>query len=554
MAFDYEAYEHALEHLTYGMENITDPFEQANLDAMEPACRILRIAHLVLEYYDNPKKYAINESTIVLNYIDGEYDERREYRVKKNTNGGNIAVYRIYQRTGDEDWTSEEIQRIKSFLTMLFMYNGRVKVLNMVERLVFYDSATGIPNLTYCLKKMDEKIAQGRALEYGVCYFNLKKFGYVNDQVGRDVGTEVMSKFAHILQGMLSDDEYVGRIGGDNFVCFFKKENVEIVKDYVIGTDIVYNDSGDSVNISTRAGFYMINDSSDRTTDIMDKVSVAVGMAKNVLFRDYVFYDDKIAKNCNETKEIEKVFSEAMEKEEFKVFYQPKVELKKYGLYGAEALCRWYRNGSLVPPAKFVPQLEANGAIRFLDFYMLEHVCKDIRRWIDEGRKVVKVSVNFSRRHLSDKDLVNKIVDIIDRYNVPRKYIEVELTETINDAEYADLKRVVNGLHDKGIAISVDDFGTGYSSLSVIRDLPWSIIKIDKCFLPTEEDENDYKYTLLKHVIAMIRGMGAECIVEGVETLEQVRLLKENNCFLVQGYYFDRPLPMEEFERKLMRA
>ena len=554
MAFDYEAYEHALEQLTYGMETITDPFDNANLEAIRPVCKILRIAHLVLDYYDNPKKFAMHDGTKVLNYSDGEYDENRGYRVQKNTNGGNVAVYRIYQRTGDENWTSEEMQRIKGFLTMLFMYNGRTKVLNMVERLVFYDSATGMPNLAYCLKKMDEEIAQGKILEYGVCYFNLKKFGYVNDQVGRDLGTEVMSKFVHILQGMLGDDEYVGIIGGDNCVCFFKKGNMEMVKDYVIGTDIVYNDSGDSVYVSTRAGFYMINDSSDRTSDIMDKVSVAVGMAKNVLFRDFVFYDDKIAKNCNETKEIEKVFADAMKNEEFKVFYQPKVELKKYGLYGAEALCRWYRNGSLVPPVKFIPQLEANGSIRFLDFYMLEHVCKDIRRWLDEGRKVVKVSVNFSRRHLSDKDLVDKIVDIIDRYNVPRKYIEIELTETINDAEYADLKNVVNGLHDKGVTVSVDDFGTGYSSLSVIRDLPWNIIKIDKCFLPTEEDENDYKYMLLKHLIAMIRGMGAECIVEGVETLEQVRLLKENNCFLVQGYYFDRPLPMEEFERKLMRA
>ena len=250
-------------------------------------------------------------------------------------------------------------------------------------------------------------------------------------------------------------------------------------------------------------------------------------------------------------KMIEATLPEAIEREEFRVYYQPKILLKDYRLIGAEALCRWFQNGKIVAPGEFVPVLEQSKLICLLDFYMLEHVCRDIRRWLDEGKKVVTVSVNLSRIHMGDMDLLENILSIIDKYQVPHEYIEIELTETGTDVDFKNLKTLVSGLRGAGISTSVDDFGTGYSSINLIRELPWSVLKIDKSFLPGKE-EDDQKLIMIKHLIALAQDMDIECIVEGVETVEQVKLLKESNCYLAQGYYFDKPLPVQEFEEKLL--
>ena len=252
--------------------------------------------------------------------------------------------------------------------------------------------------------------------------------------------------------------------------------------------------------------------------------------------------------------EIEKIFPNAIENEEFQVYYQPKVDLRDYRLTGAEALCRWFHNGEMMPPYKFIPVLEQSDAICTLDFYMLEHVCRDIRRWLHEGKRAVRVSVNLSRRHMGNPNLLSYILDIINRYQVPHEFIEIELTETTTDVDFKDLRMVVGGLVDRGIHTAVDDFGIGYSSLNLIRELPWSVLKIDRSFLPTEGNWNTQTATVLKHLIALAKSMGVDCIAEGVETVEQISLLKENDCLLAQGFYFDKPLPKAEFEERLIAA
>lgn len=249
--------------------------------------------------------------------------------------------------------------------------------------------------------------------------------------------------------------------------------------------------------------------------------------------------------------DIERIFSEAISNKEFLAYYQPKVLLTEYKLAGAEALCRWQHDGKLVPPFDFIPVLEESELICILDFYMLELVCKDIRRWLDEKKNVVKVSVNLSRRNIGTPNLLERIVEIIDKYEVPHEYIQIELLESATDIDSHSLKLLVKGLHEKSISTAVDDFGTGYSSLNLIRRLPWNEIKIDKSLLPEDQDKDTEKYTMFKHLLSMFYDMGLNCIVEGVETLEQIRLLKANNCFMAQGFYFDKPLPVNEFETRM---
>ena len=252
---------------------------------------------------------------------------------------------------------------------------------------------------------------------------------------------------------------------------------------------------------------------------------------------------------------VRRHFEEALEKEYFHAFYQPKVDVKTGKIIGAEALCRWIYEGSVVPPMEFIPILEQNTDICRLDFYMLDRVCKDIRSWLDKGLNVVRVSVNLSRKHLLDVDLLEHLMRVIDKNKVPYKYIEIELTETTTEVEYKKLRRLVEGLREVGISTAVDDFGVGYSSLNLIRELPWNVLKIDRSLLPGVGNDNRKMSNLMfRHIAAMAKDMGLECITEGVETADQVEVLKKNDCPYAQGFFYDKPLPVEEFEERLKKG
>jgi EAL domain-containing protein (putative c-di-GMP-specific phosphodiesterase class I) len=283
----------------------------------------------------------------------------------------------------------------------------------------------------------------------------------------------------------------------------------------------------------------------------MGKIMYAYNTARNGGHTNIIFFDEKMSYEKEYAKRIQQHFTEALRNNEFQVFYQPKVNINGE-MCGAEALCRWFRNGEVVQPVKFIPVLEETSDICKLDFYMLEQVCSHIRKWIDEGREVVRVSVNLSRKHMMDVTLLDSIMDIIERYNIPHEYIEIELTETNTDVEFKDLQRIVGGLQKERIYTSVDDFGMGYSSLNLIRVIPWNVIKVDRCFLPCGEGNTDSTCNIMfKHVVSMAKEMGLECIVEGVETSAQLEVLRENDCELAQGYLFDKPMPVEEFEKRL---
>lgn len=240
-------------------------------------------------------------------------------------------------------------------------------------------------------------------------------------------------------------------------------------------------------------------------------------------------------------------FAEAMANKEFKVYYQPKVNLKTYTINGAEALSRWVKGGELIAPDDYIPALEESEQIEQLDFFVLDEVCKELKKRLDEHKKVVQISVNFSRVHIGKPNLLERIVDTIDRHSVPHSFIQIELTESASDLGFDELRDLILGLRDEGISTAVDDFGTGFSSLRLISDLPWNVLKIDRSLLHEASREDASEHLILSHIISMVRDIGMECIVEGVETPEDIKLLKQNDCFTAQGYYFDRPLKTEDF-------
>lgn len=555
MIFDYKAYSRLLNEFIIEGEKIEQYRDPAFNKILEPICKFLRISRISSAVFDSTCDSAIIKSAPHIYYDDGNADSTRVLKFTENNVRACKANYSFMQSKSGQDWSDEEVQQIEAFEKLIYTFCDRSYASTIAKDLSMFDNDLMVYPLTFFLATVKNLIRQGRIGEFGGVYFNIKHFSSINDRFGRDCATNIMKQFIHGIQEKILYEECICRVGGDNFVVLFKKDNLNIIKNYLSGMPITFNDE-EAVTVTTTAGYYMIPEATESATDVMDRISTAYQLAKSVYKRPFLFYDDEIMQHQTHVKEIEMMFPIAIENEEFKVFYQPKTQLNNYQLAGAEALCRWFRNGKVISPGEFIPVLEGSKAICTLDFYMLDHVCRDIRRWLDEGREAVKVSVNLSRLHLGDEDLLESILRIIDKYKVPHHFIEIELTETTTDVDYKELKKIVYGLREQDISTSVDDFGVGYSSLNLIREMPWNVLKIDKSFLPTQEEENNdpSKVKMLRHIITMSQDLGLECIVEGVETAEQVKLLKDCKCYLAQGFYFDRPLPVKEFEQKLESA
>lgn len=555
MIFDYKAYSRLLNEFIIEGEKIEQYRGPAFNKILEPICKFLRISRISSAVFDSTCDSAIIKSAPHIYYDDGNADSTRVLKFTENNVRACKANYSFMQSKSGQDWSEEEVQQIEAFEKLIYTFCDRSYASTIAKDLSMFDNDLMIYPLTFFLATVKNLIRQGRIGEFGGVYFNIKHFSSINDRFGRDCATNIMKLFIHGILEKILYEECICRVGGDNFIVLFKKDNLNIIKNYLSGMPITFND-GETVTVTTTAGYYMIPEATESATDVMDRISTAYQLAKSVYKRPFLFYDDEIMQHQTHVKEIEMMFPSAIENEEFKVFYQPKTQLNNYQLAGAEALCRWFRNGKVISPGEFIPVLEGSKAICTLDFYMLDHVCRDIRRWLDEGREAVKVSVNLSRLHLGDEDLLESILRIIDKYKVPHHFIEIELTETTTDVDYKELKKIVYGLREQDISTSVDDFGVGYSSLNLIREMPWNVLKIDKSFLPTQEEEDNdpSKVKMLRHIITMSQDLGLECIVEGVETAEQVKLLKDCKCYLAQGFYFDRPLPVKEFEQKLESA
>lgn len=541
------------------MNHLQDEQDPKIQTILKGVCALLEISEVIVWFYETPMREAMGQGDFT--ELFGTLPRMgREARMQCRyvTGGGNIVRYDVYAKDGGGAWTQWQETEIAALVDTIFSYHGKIRTGRIAERLTFWDMDFALPNLRYYMRTIAEKIAKKQLIGYVACVYNLKRFSVVNELVGRDAGTQIMIRYAKGLEAMYDSDELVCHLGGDNFLTLFRADKLEMVQNYFRGVPVVYDElSGESVSVSATAGFYVISDLTGihGPDDVMEGAYASSNMARKSDKTDIVFWNEQIREKQFQKKKIEDMFPTSLQNEEFKVYYQPKFSLEdEYRLVGAEALCRWVHDGKMIYPDQFIPILEQSINICKLDFYMLDHVCRDIKRWLDTGEKVVKVSVNLSRKHLTDQNLLTHILEIIDGNEIPHEYIEIELTETTTDVDFKDLKRVASGLHECGISTSVDDFGMGYSSLNLIRDVSWDVLKVDKSFLPETEDSNDdntKKGIMLKYVIKMAQELGLQCIVEGVETEEHIQLLKKNNCYLAQGYYFDKPLPVEIFEKRL---
>jgi EAL domain-containing protein (putative c-di-GMP-specific phosphodiesterase class I) len=228
---------------------------------------------------------------------------------------------------------------------------------------------------------------------------------------------------------------------------------------------------------------------------------------------------------------------------------QPKYGLKSRHIEGAEALIRWNsKEFGFIYPDEFIPLCEKNGFVVELDFFILEEVCKAMRRWIDDGKTPVVISVNQSRLHLNYDDFIWRLREIVDKYEIPYEYIELELTESVFTENAEQLIKVMQKLHEIGFKLSIDDFGSGYSSLNMLKDIPADVVKIDREFFNGTVNSEKGR-AVISTVVDLAKNLNMEVISEGVETVEQVEFLSGIDCAMVQGFYFAKPMTIEAFEK-----
>ena len=514
---------------------------------------MFRLAKGVTHFYKNPGDEQCGVGETMISYDIGAENIKPVHTVRFVTKLLAITTMTVYMTEDEEQLTEEELFKVDLTMRIALAFISRNRLQVMAEELAFFDDM-GFRNIRSFFRFLAWNSKPGDFNGMAAIQYNLRHFALVNEGYGRSGGDMVLKNHYKYIVNLIGKGCMVSRLGGDTFVCVCRQTDLPELLEYLDDAVVLANPNGKTVNISASAGVFKIPEgyTVGNPNDIMGKIIQAYQIAQTGENGHIVFYSDMMLTMKERAKKICKMLPDALKNNEFHVFYQPKVNINTGEICGAEALCRWFHDGQILSPMEFIPILERTSEICKVDFHMLDQVCSHLRKWLDAGKKAGRISVNFSRRHMANPDLVDQIIEIIDRHSVPHEYIEIELTETTTDVEFRDLKRVVEDLQEHGLCTTVDDFGMGYSSLNLIRVVPWNVLKVDRVFVPLDDEATDSaRCIMFKHVIAMAKELGLECIIEGVETNAQVKILRDFGCDKVQGYLFDKPLPIEDFEQRL---
>lgn len=425
-----------------------------------------------------------------------------------------------------------------------------------LESMAFVDPVTGCRSFGKFKLDVIDLINNNRDMQYIMVKLDITDFRLFNEIHSLSTGNKLLQALSDSISSSIDNelDAYC-RIYADEFALFiscsteydyFRKK--KLFDDELALRCREFSDA----KLVLPKGRYTLQADDTEFEKIYENVNFAHRAAKNGDIKE-VYFDGKVKELAVREHEIEYRMEAALAAGEFHMFLQPKYRLKDEKMVGAEALIRWIEaSGGMVYPNEFIPLFERNGFIAKIDFFMFEEACKTIKCWIDSGISPIAISVNFSRRHLNNEHFVSHLVKIAVKYHIPHSLLEIELTETAMLENITVLEDVLDQLHDAGFTLSMDDFGTGYSSLGLLKNIPVDVIKIDKAFFDATRDLNRTK-TVITSVMEMARKLKISTVAEGVETQENIDLLREAGCEIVQGYYYAKPMPLDQLEAKLIR-
>ena len=462
-----------------------------------------------------------------------------------------IAATHIYPAKGNE-FSPEALAEVQFFASIIEALFEHSKLTDLIYQATITDAATGVHNPHYLVQMGNMLEGKGLLSKYTAFFINLKNFKYVNKSLGPEPSNRVLTIYAQSAKAFLKEGEVFVRLGGDNFFALiFSERTNDFLNKFVIfpinerkqGSELI-------VQVMARMGVYRAIEG-DTFNELMNKSAVALDLGRNVLNKDITLFKPEMMEKVMYQKKVSTNFPQALNNGEFTIYFQPKINLYDHNLHSAEALVRWVHDDRIIPPAEFIDILEKEESICKLDLFVFENVCKCLRRWIDAGMHTVRISSNFSKRNLRNQNIVNEILSIMKKYDIDSKYIEIELTEISDYDDYTEFESFVKKLRHNGISVAIDDFGTGYSTMNILKNLGVDVIKIDKSLIDNLENPKKEDEIVIRNIVNMINELSIETIAEGVETPAQVKFLKRIHCPLVQGFLFDQPLTISDFETRL---
>lgn len=439
-------------------------------------------------------------------------------------------------------------------IAYVILSNSRHK--RRLEKIAYVDPITGGHTIQRFYEIASGLITSSNPPQYALAFLNIEKFKLLNEEFGRITCDEILICLHDGIKNGLNSDESIGRIAADNFCILIEytdKENLEARFEEWITSAIDIRQSKGGIWLSPiiTFGVYVISNTSMAIPQMIDRAKLALREPTTELHSKfhYAMYDDGIHHRLLREKHLEDMMETSLKGGEFEVYLQPKYYAVSETIGGAEALVRWNSvSDGMIFPDEFISLFEKNGFIVQLDLWVFEQVCKAIRSWIDANKEPMVISVNCSRVNLRNPAMLSNYVNVCEACNIPTKFIEIELTENIVFEDVEHLSKTINAIHDAGFGCSMDDFGSGYSSLNLIQDIPVDTIKLDKVFFRKSTSEMNRTESVVGSIINMSRSLNMQTVAEGVEEREQVDMLKNLGCDLIQGYYFARPMPIPKFE------
>ena len=467
------------------------------------------------------------------------------------SNESGLTTISVYPAKGNE-FSTDALKDIKFLSSIISALLEHSRLTDLIYQATITDAATGVHNPHYLVQMGNMLEGKGLLSKYTAFFINLKNFKYVNKSLGPEPSNRVLTIYAQSAKAFLKEGEVFVRLGGDNFFALiFSERTNDFLNKFVIfpinerkqGSELI-------VQVMARMGVYRAIEG-DTFNELMNKSAVALDLGRNVLNKDITLFKPEMMEKVMYQKKVSTSFPRALNDGEFIIYLQPKINLYDNNMHSAEALVRWVHDDRIIPPAEFVNILEKEESICKLDLYVFESVCKCLRKWLNAGLHVVRISSNFSKRNLRNQNIVNEILSIMKKYDIDSKYIEIELTEISDYDDYMEFEGFVKKLRRNGISVAIDDFGTGYSTMNVLKNLDVDVIKIDKSLIDNLENPKKEDEIVIRNIVNMINELSIDTIAEGVETPAQVKFLKRIHCPLVQGFLFDQPLTISDFEKRL---
>src|SRR3972149_1633272 len=424
-----------------------------------------------------------------------------------------------------------------------------------IIQLANYDNLTGLPNRRLLMNFINQTITLvgRRALYAAVLFIDLDRFKLINDTLGHSAGDELLKEVAERLKKCVRLSDIVGRLGGDEFIALLP--DIEQFEDEIIICKRIYSifeipvKLGDhEVSVMTSIGISIYPTDGDDGDTLLRKADVAMYRAKSDGKSCYRFYSESMSHQGSDRLRLENRLRRAVDRGEMYINYQPQVDINTGKICGAEALLRWHDGEhGMISPKEFIPVAEESGLIIPIGEWILRTACTHAKSWQDKGLNCVKLSVNISLRQFIQKDFAHMVGRILKETGLDANYLELELTERVVMDNAEAVVKILGELKETGVRLAIDDFGTGYSSLIYLKLMPIDIIKIDQSFV-RDMAVNVNDAAICDVVIRLAKSLNLEVIAEGVETMEQLELLKRLDCCNIQGYVVSKPLKAEDFE------